>query len=150
MRPGMSWSSTVPTPAIIVVAAVAVMLSAPASAKANPSVSVSFDGHLRAVATFIEFGDWFQICDHRRDGLPVAVRFSYIRKDGSIQRGIHWHAAGVEGIGNSPPPDAPGLIGPGCSFGNHDFGEGRRVWFQACVRHADGHLQCGRTEVTRA
>jgi hypothetical protein len=104
----MSWSSKVPTPAIVVVAAVAVMLSAPASAKANPSVSVSFDGHLRAVATFIQFGDWFQICDHRRDGLPVAVRFSYIRKDGSIQRGIHWHTAGVQGIGNSPPPDPPG------------------------------------------
>jgi hypothetical protein len=128
---------------LVVVAAVYPTTASVADPPASVEASVSFHGDLRGVASFIHDGDWFEICDRRKDNLPVAVRFSYIRKNGTIQRGIHWHTAGVEGYGNRAPN---GAHYPGCSYGNHNFGETRSVWFHACVRHADMHLQCGRTE----
>jgi hypothetical protein len=134
--------------AIAVFATVAATLGVAASARAaDATVSVSFDGHLRGVAAFRGIGDWLEICDERRDGLPVAVRYSYIRKNGTVQRGTHFHTAGVGGLGN---PGFLGLRSPGCSFGNHNFGEGRRVWIQACVQHGDGTETCSKTQVTRA
>jgi hypothetical protein len=136
-----------PKVAIAVVAAVAAMLGATTSAQASATVSVSFDGHLRGLATFIDDGDDFRICDERKDNLPVAVRYSYIRKNGTIQRGTHWHTAGVDGPGS---PDSDGFVAKGCSFGLHDFKEGRRVWFQACVKQIGGALTCSNTQVTRA
>jgi hypothetical protein len=37
----------------------------------------------------------------------------------------------------------------GCSFYDHNFAEGRRVWFQACVAQPEeGVLTCGHTQVT--
>lgn len=134
-------------PVIIVIAAVAVMLGAAASAWAEANVSVSFDGKMRGQARFEDYGDYFKICDRERDNLPVSVRFSYIRRDGSRQTGTHRHTAGVDGIGNVGPG---GITDIGCSFGNHNFAEGSRVWFQACVEHAGGNLTCSRTQVTRA
>jgi hypothetical protein len=141
----MSSSSKVPKLAIVVVAAVAVTLSAAASAWADRTVSVAFDDHLRAQATYVAFGDWLKVCDRRRDNLPVVVRFSYIRKNGTRQTGSHWHRAGVDGLGNR---DWNGMRFPGCSYGNHDFGEGRSVWLQACARHPGGALTCGETVKT--
>jgi hypothetical protein len=140
-------SRRVPMLAIVVAAAVAVMLGAAASARADASVSVSVDGHLRGLATFYDNGDYFVICDKRKDNLPVAVRYSYIRKNGTIQRGAHWHTTGVDGRGN---PNHQGTQIYGCSYGLHDFAENRRVWFQACVRHEGGALTCSKTQVTRA
>jgi hypothetical protein len=131
--------------ATVVVVAVAVMLSATAPARADAVVSVSYDGHLRAYASFLDWGDWLSVSDERKDGLPVAVRFSYIRKNGTKQTGTHWHTAGVDGFGN-PNPD--GIRIRGTSFGNHNFGERRWVWFHACVRHPGGALTCGKTEKT--
>jgi hypothetical protein len=142
----ISLSSTLPKLAIIVAAAVAITLGAAASAQANAFSDVSLDGDLRGGAAFLDSGDWFVICDEYRDDLPLAVRYSYIRKDGTTQTGTHWHKAGVDGLGNRGP------TGParGCSFGNHDFAEDRRVWFHACVAHVGGALTCSKTEVTKA
>jgi hypothetical protein len=61
--------------------AVAVAIAA-TQAQANRSVSVSFDGHIRGLATYLSEGDWMKICDRRQDGLPVIIRFSYIKKNG--------------------------------------------------------------------
>lgn len=131
--------------AIAGITAVAVALSAAAAASADRTVSVAFGDHVRAEATYVALGDWFKICDRRRDGLPVAVRFSYIRKDGTRQTGSHWHTTGYLGFGNR---DWNGMRIRGCSYGNHDFGEGRSVWLQACVRHTGGAPTCGETVKT--
>jgi hypothetical protein len=134
--------------AVVLVAAAAVALSAAASARADADVSVSFDGHRRALATFIAYGDEFRICDTQRDNLPVAVRYSYVRKNGNTQRGTHWHVQGVDGVGT--PQKSTGYRQEGCSFFDHDFAEHRRVWVQACVRQPEeGTLSCGSTQVTR-
>jgi hypothetical protein len=132
--------------AITLAAALAVTLSVAASAQADANVSVSFDGHIRGLASFIAWGDDFRICDRRADNLPVAIRYSYIRKNGTTQRGYHWHTAGVAGLG---APDANGTRMHGCSYGLHNFGENRKVWFQACVgQQEESTLTCGRTQVT--
>jgi hypothetical protein len=140
-----SLSRNVAKVGIVLAAAVALALSVAASARADANVSVSFDGHIRALATFIAWGDEFKICDMRRDNLPVGVRYSYVRKNGTTQRGGHWHYAGVDGRGE---PDSGGFREQGCSYGDHDFAEGRRVWFQACVTQPEGQLTCGNTQVT--
>lgn len=64
----------------------------------------------------------------------------------AIQRGTHWHKAGVEGFGNRGPLGRT----RGCSYGNHNFAEHHKVWFQACVAHAGGNLTCSETQVTTA
>ena len=120
--------------AMVLVAAAAVLLGAAAAANADAMQSVSLGGHVRGQAAFFS--------DVDRDNLPVVVRFSYIRKNGTRQTGSHWHKAGVDGLGNR------GVRG--CSAGSHNFGEGRRVWFQACVAHASGNLTCREVEVTVA
>jgi hypothetical protein len=132
--------------AVALVAAVAVTLSVAASAHADADVSVAFDGHIRGLATFIAWGDDFRICDRRRDNLPVYVQYSYIRKNGTTQRGGHSHIFGVGGLG---APDWNGTRMHGCSYGLHNFAENSRVWFRACVGHPEeSTLTCGRTQVT--
>jgi hypothetical protein len=143
----MKAPSLSPAALVAALAATAALLFTAAPAQANTNVSVSFDGHIRGLATFIPSGDWLRICDRRKDNLPVAVRFSYIRKNGTRQTGTHWHTAGVDGLGNRGPE---GERRKGCSYGNHNFGEGRSVWFQACVRHAGGALTCSKTVRTTA
>ena len=130
--------------AMVLVAAAAVMLGAATSAHADATQSISLGGHVRGQAAFFASVDneSFRICDRYRDNLPVVVRFSYIRKNGTRQAGAHWHKAGVDGLGNG------GVRG--CSSGSHNFGEGRRVWFQACVGHGGGNLTCREVEVTVA
>jgi hypothetical protein len=130
---------------IPIVAAAAMTLSVAALARADADVSVAYGGHRRALATFIAYGDEFRICDTKEDNLPVAVRYSYIRKNGAVQRGVHWHIQGVAGRGT---PSNTGYRMEGCSFYDHNFAEGRRVWFQACVRQPNGDLTCGGTQVT--
>jgi hypothetical protein len=132
-------------PALALLAALAVVLSAAASARADAKKSVSLDGHLRGVASFFHHGDYFYVCDERQDNLPVGVRYSYMRKNGTRQTGSHWHTTGVEGRGN---PNENGTQVYGCSYGEHDFAERSRVWFQACVRHPGGSETCSKTEVT--
>jgi hypothetical protein len=132
---------------IVGAAALAVTLGTASYALANADQTVSLDGSVRGEALFIDGGDRFRICDLKRDNLPVGVRYSYIRKNGTVQRGAHWHTAGVDGFGS---PLITGFRMPGCSFGEHNFGEGRRVWYQACVRHAGGALTCSEVEVTAA
>jgi len=139
---------TVARVAIAIAAAMAVMLGAAAAARADATQTISFSGHLRGEAAFFDDvdGETFRICDRYKDNLPVVVRFSYIRKNGTRQTGAHWHTAGVDGRGT---PDSGGYRQQGCSYGLHDFGEGRRVWFQACVKQPEeGTVTCGRTEVT--
>ena len=130
--------------AIVVSGAVALTLTAAVTARADATQSVSFGGHVRGEAAFFDHVDHetFRICDVYRDNLPVVVRFSYIRKNGTRQTGAHWHTAGVGGLGNR------GVRG--CSAGSHNFAEGRRVWFQTCVRHVGGAETCSPTEVTVA
>jgi hypothetical protein len=125
-------------PLIVVVAAVMALVAA-GQAQASRSVSVSYDGHIRGLATSISDGDWMKICDRRQDGLPVYIRFSYIKKSGERQTGSHAHKVGVDRPGNPGPEGAR----KGCSYGNHNFGEHRSVWIQACVGHAGGNLTCG-------
>jgi hypothetical protein len=134
--------------AMVLVAAAAVMLGAATSAHADASQSVSLGGHVRGHAAFFADvdGESFRICDRYRDNLPVVVRFSYIRKNGTTQRGSHSHIFGVDGLG---APDWNGTRMHGCSYGLHNFGENRKVWFQACVGHPEeSTLTCGRTQVT--
>jgi hypothetical protein len=130
--------------AMALVAAAAVTLAAATAAHADATQSISLGGHVRGQAAFFADvdGESFRICDRHRDNLPVVVRFSYIRKNGTRQTGAHWHKAGVDGLGNG------GVRG--CSSGSHNFGEGRRVWFQACVGHGGGNLTCREVEVTVA
>jgi hypothetical protein len=139
--------SRVPKLAIALAAALALMLGITASARADASVSISLDGDLRGEAYFREYGDSFLVCDRYQDGLPVVVQFSYIRKNRSRQTGAHWHTAGVKGKG-SPYPNGTRVYG--CSFGDHNFGENRPVWFRICVRHTGGALSCSETEKTAA
>ena len=146
-RAPISLSSRLPKLAVILGAAVALMLGAATSARADASVSISFDEELRGEAYFREYGDSFLVCDRHQDGLPVGVRFSYIRKNRSRQTGAHWHTTGVKGKG-SPYPNGTRVYG--CSFGDHNFGENRPVWFQVCVRHRGGALSCSETEKTAA
>ncbi len=129
---------------VAAVAAVAVALTAAAVAMADAKDTVSFEGHVRGESAFFDDidGESFRICDRSRDNMPVGVRFSYIRKNGTRQTGAHWHTAGVDGLGNR------GVRG--CSAGSHNFGEGRRVWFQTCIKHQGGALTCSPTEVTVA
>jgi hypothetical protein len=144
----ISLSRAVPRLAAVLVVALAVMLSSAGSAGAdNASVSVSFDGHIRGLAYFHDDGDWLEICDERQDGLPVQLRYSYIRKDGTTQWGVVAHYKGRRGAGT---PNRYGQTFLGCSFENHNFGEGRRVWIQACVRRSTEVLTCSKTQVTRA
>jgi hypothetical protein len=130
--------------AIAALATVAVMLTLATGVQADAWQTVQYGGHVRGDTAFFDDvdGESFRICDRYRDNLPVVVRFSYIRKNGTRQTGAHWHKAGVDGRGNS------GVRG--CSAGSHNFGEGRRVWFQTCVRHVGGALTCSPTEVTVA
>ena len=44
------------------------------------------------------------------------------------------------------PHLAPRITDIGCSYGNHNFAERSRVWFQACVGGAEP-LTCGKTIV---
>jgi hypothetical protein len=131
--------------ALTLFAAAAVLLSAAASARADAKVSVSLDGHLRGVVSFVHSGDHFTVCDKRKDNLPVGVRYAYMRKDDTRQTGAHWHTVGVDGRGN---PNEHGTQIYGCSYGEHDFAEGSNLWFQACVRNTGGALTCSRTQVT--
>jgi hypothetical protein len=142
----MSVSGRVPKLAMVVVTAVAVMLGAASSARADASVSVSFHGHLRGVASF-DGGD-FRICDERTDNLPVAVRYSYIRQDDTPVRRVQWHTAGAEGSGR---PRFPGQFATGCSYAPTQFiGKDRPVWIQACVRHENRSLQCSKVQRTES
>jgi hypothetical protein len=125
---------------LLVAVATAMALMPATQARADANVSVSFDGHIRGLATFIADGDWLRICDRRQDGLPVVVRFSYIKKNGQRQTGSHIHTQGVEGFGNAGPEGKR----RGCSYGNHNFGEKRSIWLQACVRHS-ASLTCSKT-----
>jgi hypothetical protein len=129
--------------ALVVVLAAAMALIAATQARANRSVSVSFDGHIRGLATYISEGDWMKICDRRQDGLPVIIRFSYIKKNGQRQTGSTIHTKGVDGIGTPGPEGAR----RSCSYSNHNFGERRSVWIQACVRHS-GALTCSPVQKT--
>jgi hypothetical protein len=152
MRRGpIGLSRRVPRLAVVLVAAAAVAatLSTAGSARAgaDANVSVSFDGHIRGLATFFAAGDELRICDRRRDGLPVQLQYSYIRKNGTTQRGIVVHTRGVDGVG-SPAKDGVGE--KGCSYEDHNFGEERRVWIQACVRRSLEVLTCSKTQVTLA
>ena len=132
--------------AIVVVTAVAVMLSAAGSARADASVSVSFHGHLRGIAYF--HGGDLKSCDKRKDNLPVAVRYSFIRQDDTPVRRTQWHTAGVEGSGR---PRIPGQFVTGCSYAPAQFiGKDRPVWIQACVRHENRSLQCSKVQRTKS
>jgi hypothetical protein len=131
---------------IALAVAMTVTLSVAESARADANVSVSFGGHIRGLATFFSDGDEFRICDRRKDNLPVGLRYSYIRKNGKTQRGGVWHPWGVDGVG---APDRYGYTEKGCTYDDHDFGEGRKVWFQACVgQPEEEHFTCGPTQVT--
>jgi hypothetical protein len=143
----VSLSRAAPRLAVALLAAVALMLGGATSARADASVSVSLDEELRGEAYFREYGDSFLVCDRHQDALPVGVRFSYIRKNRTRQTGAHWHTAGVKGKG-SPYPNGTSVYG--CSYGDHNFGEDRPVWFQVCVRHRGGALSCSETEKTAA
>ena len=130
---------------LLVALTAAMALVGATQARADANVSVSFDEHIRGLATYIQDGDWMRICDRRRDGLPVYIRFSYIKKNGERQTGSHAHTAGVDKPGNAGPEGRR----KGCSYGNHNLGEKRTVWIQACVGHAGGNLTCSKVQPTR-
>ena len=61
-------------------------------------------------------GDYFRVCDTLDDAWNVYAKYEYIRIGGSIQTGEHY-VTGGQGT---------------CKDFDHNFGEGRYVWFRAC------------------
>src|SRR4051812_10012595 len=137
-------SGTLGKAATVALATIAMVLGAAAVASADRNINVSMGGHLRGTASFIAEGDWLRICDKRQDNLPVAVRYSYLKKNHQVQRGTLFHTAGMNGFGT------PGPLGRtrGCSYGNHNFAENSSVWLQACVRDSGANLTCSPTVKT--
>lgn len=98
------------------VAATATMLvmATGTSASAGTDATSSTKG---SWSRFISYGDKFENCDTAQDWLTSYVAYQYVRKDGSLQTGEHYN---------------PGGHGD-CWTWDHDFGEGRTVWFRSCV-----------------
>jgi len=99
---------------VIAVAATAMILATGSSAYAGTDATSSVAG---SWSRFISVGDKFENCDTEADWLASYVEYQYVRKDGSLQTGSHYN---------------PGNNGD-CYIWDHDFGEGRTVWFRSCV-----------------
>ncbi|MGW5852767.1 hypothetical protein ACWFQ8_33515 [Streptomyces sp. NPDC055254] len=93
---------------------VALVLAAAPSASAGTDATSSITG---SWSRFISGGDHFENCDTDDDGLTSYIQFRYTRIDGSLQNGSHYN---------------PGSAGD-CTTWNHNFGEGRPVYFRSCV-----------------
>lgn len=100
--------------ALVGVAAVLTVAAAAAPASAGTDATSSVTG---SWTRFISYGDKFENCDTSPDGYLSYMDFEYVRKDGSVQHGTHYN---------------PGNNGD-CATWNHNFGEGRTVWFRSCV-----------------
>lgn len=100
-------------------------IPAQASGTQTTQISIRYQGIIRGYSKFYSYGDKFKVCDQKSDGLSVGTRYGYIRKDGTHQNGSHW----VGGAGT-------------CRTFDHDFGEGRNVWFQTCVKRGSTLLGC--------
>jgi hypothetical protein len=99
---------------IICAASLTLVLGAATAAYAGTNGGSSTPGSL---ATFFHDGDRFEICDTAGDTLLAYMDYQYVRLDGSLQTGTHYN---------------PGSAGE-CTDYDHNFGEGRTVWFRACV-----------------
>lgn len=98
----------------VVAAVMAMILVTGNSAHAGTDATSSIPG---SWSRFISYGDKFENCDTAEDLLISYVAYQYVRIDGSLQVGSHYN---------------PGSNGD-CSVWDHDFGEGRTVWFRSCV-----------------
>jgi hypothetical protein len=105
----------------LAVMATAVTLGGAATANADPDdpdyrppyYESSTEG---SYARFIRAGDKFEACDLQFDAMLSYVQYQYVRINGSLQTGTHY---------------VPGDAGD-CLTWDHNFGEGRYVWFRAC------------------
>lgn len=99
---------------VVGASAAALLLGFASSASAGITNTSSVEG---GYAIFQDYGDKFVVCDTALDGWSVYVTYTYIRKDGTEQRGTHYNTAGNDT----------------CRTFDHDFGEGRTVNFRACL-----------------
>ncbi|TYK52602.1 hypothetical protein [Actinomadura decatromicini] len=105
--------------------AVAVLLGSSTAAYAGRDAKSTIEG---SYTEFHSNGDKFYNCDTDYDLFTAYVDYSYIRKDGSVQKGKHYN---------------PGGRGD-CATFDHDFGEGRPVQFRSCVDVPIGIDPCDR------
>jgi hypothetical protein len=100
---------------VVLAAGLAVLLGTSAAAHADTKdVISSISG---AWGRFNSYGDSFDVCDTEADFVLAYLEFRYIRIDGSLQTGTHY---------------VPGDAGD-CENFDHNFGEGRTVWFHVCT-----------------
>lgn len=98
---------------IVGAAATAVLLGVSSAAQAGTDATSTTTG---SWSRFISYGDKFENCDTFNDFMISYVQYQYIRIDGTLQTGSHYN---------------PGNNGD-CFAWDHDFGEGRTVWFRSC------------------
>lgn len=108
-------------------AAAAVLIGASTGAYAGADGVSSVTG---SWSRFISYGDKFENCDTADDWMTSYVEYQYVRIDGSLQTGTHRN---------------PGNSGD-CFSWDHNFGEGRTVWFRSCV---DQPLVADRCDIWR-
>jgi hypothetical protein len=110
-------------------------LTAGLAAPAFADLVVSYPGPNgpRGTTQFFAYGDKFRVCDEYGDGYGVGVRWSYIKVNGDSIRGSHWNSGGV-----------------GCRTWDHNFGEGRTVWMQTCIKNDATVVGCTAVFNTRA
>lgn len=106
-------------------AAIATLLGSSTAAYAGRDAKSTIEG---SYTEFISKGDKFYNCDTDFDLFQSYVEYTYIRKDGSLQRGQHYN---------------PGDRGD-CATWAHNFGEGRPVQFRSCVDYSVGIDPCDR------
>lgn len=84
----------------------------------DATASLYVDGRLVARAIFHHHGDRFDLAKWSRYGHRPYLDYRYVRVDGTTQTGRH---RGVSRVGMHMLFD-------------HNFGEGRGVWFRVCVQ----------------
>jgi hypothetical protein len=106
---------------VAIASAFVTIVSLATPARADSSIETAW-----GYAHFYSYGDKFKVCDDKTDYWGVGVRYSYIQKDGDTQRGSHWNTSGAGT----------------CRTFDHNFGEGRTVWYQLCLKDGPVVLEC--------
>ncbi|TYK52603.1 hypothetical protein [Actinomadura decatromicini] len=114
---------------IIAVTGVATTLTFATAAHAGRGATSSMTG---SRVTFDPNGDKFTVCDTSWDGWDPYVKYEYIRKDGTLQKGEHYVHSG-DGT---------------CDTFSHKFTAGRSVQFVACVDIWSNNDMCAREWAT--
>lgn len=99
-----------------VIAAIAIGGAIPASAEDRTAETVD-PGEPNGTATFYEYGDDINLCDHRADGHGVGVFVDYVNENGNRKKEWYWHGGGAGT----------------CRAVDLEVAEDTNVWFYACL-----------------